>query len=387
MIQMNFPIEGIEKITVRSHADLYVEGTDQQEVGVKAEYQEEVNVERQGSALQVTCRGDVWLAAPKGVGVEVNGVSGDLKLRGLPVWVKVTNVSGDLQAEKLQGLSVTNISGDCEISAVDGNINISNVSGDLSIGNVGGDVVVTHVSGDAKLGFIKGLVAVRSSGDLNAAFGDVHGSEVTLSTSGDLDLSVSKGVNAHLEITSQGHDIKLNLHGNRQEIEQKYTEAKLGDGSAAFHLQASGDVEVSDDPSVLKDLEDELKDMVDDWKDFVVSIPVERIIKGIDMEKIRKSAEGASARAEEASKRANERIQEAMRRFESRSARWGESVGAPTAGAAPAMATEKTAEPAKTSPVSDEERSMILKMLQEKKITVEEAEKLFETLEGQPEEE
>ena len=87
-------------------------------------------------------------------------------------------------------------------------------------------------------------------------------------------------------------------------------------------------------------------------------------------------------------RQADTRVQEAMRRLEQRTRRL-EKHGFQglrpchlfhmdqTAGLAP---IETAAE--KKSEVSDEEKALILKMLQDKKITAEEAEKLLEALEG-----
>jgi len=82
------------------------------------------------------------------------------------------------------------------------------------------------------------------------------------------------------------------------------------------------------------------------------------------MRRAQEAAERAGRRAEEAARRAEERVQATMRRLESRRG------GIPTP---PASAGSR---------VSRDEKLLILQMLQEQKITAEEAERLMQTLEN-----
>jgi hypothetical protein len=88
-------------------------------------------------------------------------------------------------------------------------------------------------------------------------------------------------------------------------------------------------------------------------------------------DRVRRKMEHATRRAEESVRRAEERVRHAEARAHQRPHvlfGWN---------AAPRSAAEPAGEP-----VSDEERMTILRMLQEKKITSEEADKLLAALEG-----
>ena len=100
--------------------------------------------------------------------------------------------------------------------------------------------------------------------------------------------------------------------------------------------------------------------------------------------------ERITRRVDEAMRQANSRINEAMKRLDQRTRRMERhgrlkcrSTPGPSATPGPARKSvfpESNVE--KKPSVSDEEKALILKMLQEKKITAEEAEKLLEALEG-----
>ena len=103
------------------------------------------------------------------------------------------------------------------------------------------------------------------------------------------------------------------------------------------------------------------------------------------MERAQSHLEAANRRAESAGHRASIKIEAAMRRAEAKAraaevrARRGQAnvhLGRWNWDVSPHGPVQTTA------PVSDDERLAVLKMLQEKKITLEEAEKLLAALEG-----
>jgi hypothetical protein len=108
------------------------------------------------------------------------------------------------------------------------------------------------------------------------------------------------------------------------------------------------------------------------------------------VEEATRRAMKASMRAQDQSERVQHRVDAAMRRAEEkmrsaerRSAhmgisvgRWGVNFGGPRPPVPPAPPRPPS------DPVTDEERLTILKMLQEKKISLQEAEKLLAALEG-----
>ena len=98
-------------------------------------------------------------------------------------------------------------------------------------------------------------------------------------------------------------------------------------------------------------------------------------MRAVDAEKI---AARIARRSEDAARKAEQHVQSAMNRVEwsmGRRSRWDNIPGVPTP--PPPLRPEP-----ESKPVSDEERLMVLRMVQEKKISVEEAEKLLKALEG-----
>jgi hypothetical protein len=101
-------------------------------------------------------------------------------------------------------------------------------------------------------------------------------------------------------------------------------------------------------------------------------------------EEVNAHVERATRRAQEAAHRAEQRVQAAMNRMEQ--TRWG-ALHNHARSRVNIQFGEKMGRPfepptSPRDPVTDEERLMVLKMVQEKKITVEEAEKLLRSMEG-----
>jgi hypothetical protein len=141
----------------------------------------------------------------------------------------------------------------------------------------------------------------------------------------------------------------------------------LGSGAAQIVLSAGGDVRLTNQANAGESAEEfgNFAGLNFDWSGFG--------------DRISRQVEQATARA---TKRAQEATRRAERHVERQARRWTGKVnlgpswdfgpkGVPTPPGA-----------AKLDPVSDEERLTILKMLQEKKITSEQAEQLLRALEG-----
>jgi hypothetical protein len=191
-----------------------------------------------------------------------------------------------------------------------------------------------------------------------------EGRAVSVFAEGDILLHMSARVNAALTLSAgDADDIRVEMPGVPKRDGSNPRSVVLGSGGAAINLEAEGDVMVTSRES--------------EWAsaaefDFGGNWPLPDDFS----ERINRRVQEATGRAQRQAEAAMRRAEDNMRRAESDMRRMrGRRFSFNWSGGRPPSAPP-------VEPVSDEERMTILKMLQDKKISAEEAEKLLSALEG-----
>jgi hypothetical protein len=184
--------------------------------------------------------------------------------------------------------------------------------------------------------------------------------------------------NANVTLSMQGDEIDVDWPGveNQEDVTQRVL--TLGDGSAKITLSAGGDVRVTNKADAGESAEEfgNFAGLNFDWSGFGEMIS----------RKVERATGQAARRAEEAARRAEKLAGEAARRAERHAERharrWKGNVGVGRWNWDFNSQNIPTPPSPPSEPVAEEERMAILKMLQEKKITAEQAEQLLNALEG-----
>lgn len=356
-------ISGFHKLIVRAAGDLYLrswETADQLEVGGN----EMIETRQENDVLHLTSLEDLHLSVPTGLFVVAERVGGDASIMSIEK-IEVRQVGGDLMMRGVNSAVIMSVGGDFEA------LDVASLSFQAAGGDFEGKNVqlsgACHVGGDFSALLLTGSGSVTAGGDIEAKLQPAAGQEVTLRAGGDIELFLPVDAAADLDIRSGSRDILIRQGDDELEIEKREYAYTLGGGGAKLHLMAGGDVVVTDEAWEDDDLEDDFQEMAED---------MQRSFERAARRGANRMAHLAD-RVEDASRRAQDRIDAAMKRMEQRGYRFGATVPP----APPATPVVPPAPEVKEG-VSDEERMLILKMLQEKKITVEEAENLLEALEG-----
>jgi hypothetical protein len=202
---------------------------------------------------------------------------------------------------------------------------------------------------------------------------------VSLRAGGDIQLHLPMDASATLDLESGGDDIQIHVGDKDEEVEKWAYGATLGSGAIPVTVDAGGDVRVTDEVWDKDGIEDSISSLEDHWKELEDEReePRSRSRHWPDIEAITRRA---TRHGEKVARRAEERVHAAMRRM-------GNFPPVPPVppmgpfGPKGPMGPRGPVEPPRPQ-VSPEERMLILQMLQEKKISVEEAEKLLQALEG-----
>jgi hypothetical protein len=376
MLKKTFQVGSATKVHLSAApGDLRVTGWDRDDISAKTDG-DVLELVLSGDDVAVTCDSDLILNIPRRLALDIEAVSGDADVRELPGGVTIREVEGDLSLRLVGAATVGTVMGDME-ARESGPLTIDNVHSDLSVRGGKGDLSAKSIAGDVSLHDMRGNVNLDSvsddlyvrgaSGNLNARVEEdavlylqpANGSAVSVTAEGDILLHMSPRANAAISLSaSDPDDIRVEMPGVPKRDGSNPRSLILGSGGAAISLKAEGDVVVTSREA--------------DWEsaaefDFGGSWPLPDDFS----ERINRRVQDATRRATERAEAATRRVEENLRRQNGRRFSFNWSGGRGPSNPVPP-----------TEAVTDEERMTILRMLQEKKISAEDAEKLLSALEG-----
>jgi len=385
--------------------DLRVAGWDRNELMAKTDG-DMLELVPGSDPLIISCDEDLILYVPHGANVKVEKVAGDAILQALngPVTlgpvagdltmndlgpVTLGTVAGDASLRNIGALNAETIAGDFTLRGGHGICAVDNVGGDGSIRDVDGMLTIENVGSDLYVRNVHGAVTVKAGADVAFYVSPMPGQIYDVTAGDDLIVRLSPEANIKLHLTAASPEsIHVDFPGVELPEDCTSCEVTIGnqtEGMAEMLLTASGDLLVTSQADPWESAADFDSG---DWR--IPPIPPipplppdfsERINR-----RVQASMERAQVHIEAASRRTEAKVQAAMRRAEMkaraaevrgrRGAQFNVNVGRWNWDLSPRGPVE-TGEA-----VSDDERLIILRMLQEKKISLAEAEKLLAALEG-----
>jgi hypothetical protein len=408
MQQQTITVKPDLKVLVHSvSGDLRVAGWDRSELMAKTDGNT-LDLASSADPITISCDGDLILYLPRSADLQVENVAGDASLQALHGPLTLGPVAGDLTVNDLGPVTLGTVDGDVSLRNI-GALNAENISGDFvlrggqgvcAVDSIGGDaslrevddmVTIQNIGSDLYVRNVRGGVSVTAGADVALYIDPQPGKTYDVTAGDDLIVRLAPETNVRLRLEA-GSPESIHVEFPGVEVPEDCSDCKIviGEetkGMAEMLLKAGDDLLVTSHADPWESAADFGVGMGDspDWPlppDFS-----ERINRRVQaaLERAQVHLEDANQRAESAGRRASAKIEAAMRRAEAKAraaevrARRGHvnvNVGRWNWDLTPHEAVQ-TAPPA-----SDEERLIILKMLQDKKISVEEAERLLAALEG-----
>ena len=402
-------------VVVNGRNDVIVVGWDQPSVNV--EYDDPGDATQEEAVIKIRSRGDCRINMPRGGTLLIERANDDARIEGVAGGIQVRGVGSDLRLRDV---------GDTIIDAVGDSLDARGVAGSLVARSVGGGVYAQNVSGNVAINAVGSSVELREIG--GRFIGDSVGASVRLSDvelasnlsiggSGEFRLNPAPGenyrvsaggsINCQLADTANARISVTDGRGVREMV--------LGAGAALVTLSAGGSVSIRNkafearEPSPAPDVNfnfvfDRLEDAFD-----TMGFSFDRFGEGLGhlgslgeriADRARRAAERAGEkarrRADKEAARAQRIVEKETERAARRGANWNWSwappptppppmpSGAPGAPVPPRRPTSPEMNDAAPphEPVGDEERMVILRMVEQKKITIEQAEQLLRALDG-----
>ncbi len=371
--------------------------------------------------------------------ITITNIGSSLALRDVGP-VTITQVGTDLSAKRVNGkLKIEHVGssatlvdvGEIEIGSMGSQLVAKRVRGDLHVHkSVGGNAVIRDIDGQVKISSVGGSLHLREvsggisvdvGGNVTAEFSPVSWQAYELEASGSLRCYLPDDINAKLEITSGAQDIRVKTPEVSEKSQEGHLAISLGEGAASVKLTAGGSVNVRTrdmDQEGIEDFDidfgDEIGSMAEEiaeqasrqieaqlemiennLKVHLSGLSTSLSTAGLTEEKIQELEERLGQARERAAQRAEAAAQRAQQKIELKIAA-AQRKAARKARASAARAARKERQsrgdygftvvppppPKPVDPVTEQERMLILQMLQDKKINVEQAEKLLTALEG-----
>jgi flagellar biosynthesis GTPase FlhF len=392
-----------------------VKGWEKLEVVAKSSSPDNLVMNAQDDEINVNCRGNCSIRVPYGVVFQDCHITGDATFKSLERELTISKLSGNLSLRSVGNANLGSVQGNISARNIDGKITIEKCQGNVSVRDIQGDLMIAEsIAGNLTLKEIDGSAKAHARGNISVELDPSPESSYDFQAKGNLACRVPADASVAVKIL-HGSKISVKIPGVEvPPIIDAPFDLVLGEGDANLTLDAPGNISLASRPPDwdMGEFEVEMSedfDLMADALNEQISTRIEAQMEMMEeelehqldtlsfsLEKTALSAEQAeriAERAREASERANRRAQEKIRRSQEKMQRKLEA--AQRRAERKARAAERAArdrrrrsEPPKrpirqkTEPVFDEERMMILQMLEQGKVTPEEAEQLLAALEG-----
>jgi DUF4097 and DUF4098 domain-containing protein YvlB len=406
MAEQTIPLGDLTVLEIETvSGSLHLTGWNRDEIRIRDGAGDSYQSKQKGTRLQVSSTNDLIIHLPHNLPVQVKSVHGDTTLRGIASDLDLASVSGDLSLRDVGSITIKTLQGELLASRIQGVLRGDSIAGDCLVEDVQGQVELKSVAGDIQLEKVDGGIDIQASGDGLIDFHPVPWQAYSFQVKGDLAVTMPYDSDADLTIESGGEDINLFPGKLDLKLKQKKYEHHLGEGGTPIKLIAGSKVFVSDDEfSVFTGLKMNLEDLGAMTADFSLETAEQiRVNLGNLEEDLKESLSGLAESLEEIGL-SEESLRELGQQIEETSRTAAEKAETAAIKAQAKVekkiakarrkalkAREKTKQfdlneflenKAKKDSVTEKERMLILKMLQEKKISAEEADNLLKALEG-----
>ncbi len=409
--------------------DLRLSGWDQNQFVAEADEDRSLRVDQHDEQIVVQASADCRLRVPRGARLTLRNVGGDARVKSLDNPVTIGHVGGDLSLRQVGATDVGHVGGDLKAKKVNGHLHLESAGGDVQASGVSGPFRAQSIGSDVYLRDIAGGLAVRASGDVSLNVSFQPGQEYVVHAGSDLTCRLTSDADVRLDI-SAGGDIEVDVPGAQIAGQPRRRTVILGAGTVPVVLQAGGDVSIAGraaDPDAMGDFGEQFGDDFGGMAEaFAVQIEtqiesqIESLMPDIDKllaerlaqfqlqfgagsdkaEELAALARRAAEKVEEtkarAADKARRKAEQAVRQVEREAERarhqsehakhvrqaWAFAPRPPMPPTPPWPPRPPAAPIPPLDPVTDEERMVILRMVEQGKISVADAEKLLAALEN-----
>jgi hypothetical protein len=356
--------------------NLVVRGSEEERIAIRVPGEaDDVILDREGETFVITARSDCTLTCPRATTITVDAVRGNLKVEEVDGSVAVGTVHGNAHLRAVGPAAVEQVfgnlrarqaGGDLRAHTVRGNARVRGIEGSLSLGQVDGNLVAERLQG--------GLEAERVHGNVRLAPLVSPSLDYRLNADGNLTLHIPTDASLRLALSARG-GVRSSIPGLVLEETEGQMRGTLGAGEASLEAQVGGHASVRPlEPAYRPGEELDLSDLEGLGAQIEARVAeamsemesrLDESLGRIDSTEVRRRVERVAEKARRAAERETERVRLRTERAERR---WRRASG-------------RRPRPRRT-PATGEERMRVLRLVEEGKVTPEQAADLLSALEG-----
>lgn len=403
--------------------DLQARGWETPQIAVHAD-PEALTLEQLDNQVTLSCEADCDLRLPLGATLTLESVKGDASIKFLEDQLTISEVHGDCDVRHVAGCAIATVHGDLTVKSVSEDLHVAAVKGDADVRDVNGDLALDQVDGNLDVQNVEGSLQAAAAGNARLRLPAISGDAYQVRADGNIYCYLPEDASLRIRLSSAGGGIKVRTPQGSNTYQQTNYELALGAAEAPMALEAGGSIylfverpgwpESSPQSGGFGALPDDFGQQVARQVESQIHQQMVEMTRRINEQMERLSdrlsragfspeeterivgqtmgtSEQAAARSQEKMRRAQEKLERKLeahrRRSEARGPSpadrrtrrqsWGFEWPTPPAPMTPPIP------PAPPRPaVSEDERLMILRMLEQKKISLDEAEQLLSALEG-----
>ena len=391
---------------------------------------DDLRLDEQSDQISLSCSGNCEIRLPAGAALQVETVHGNASIKLLEEPLSIGTVHGALMLRNVAGAAIGTVHGQLSARRIEGDLQARQVNGHADIRQVEGSCHLDQVDGHLDLQDVTGSLLAQVSGNARLRLGQMTGSDYRVEADGSIQCTIPDDACLKLDLTSEAERIQVQLPAEKRSLRQETWQSQTGEGEpqAALILRAEGSIQLmaqrpdwnqpggeAGQPQFDADFSEQISRQVEAQISLQMAEMTARLTQQMDElrgtlersgispdeterivaqamrtrdaetaraeEKVRRAQEKLERKLEVAQRKAEAKAQAAERRQHGRHS-WGFSWPTPPAPPTPPSPPRPPAPPAPPAGASEEERLMILRMLEQKKISLEDADRLLSALEG-----
>jgi hypothetical protein len=379
----------------------------------------DLRLEGQEDVIHISCAGYCEIRLPSGASVNINTVNGNAQFRFLEDLLSVGIIHGSLFLRNVADTKIATVHGELMARQVSGDLNIEQVMGNAMLRDIEGEVSLGAVGGNLDLRDVEDEIRVAVAGNARVRLGAMLGSEYSVQAQGNVHCRLPENASLRLSLSSKAESIVVKQIEGSQVYSQPQCEVTLGSGLGKMAISAGGNIFLSAQESgwgeeeresktsgyplpedigeqiarqVEGQIQSQMESMNRQLQEQMAALTATISKSGYSPDETERIMRQAQERSERAAVQAQENMRRTQEKLERKleDARRKSEQGAQAAERAARHHHQHTwnfeippPPPAQAKePVGEEERLIILRMLEQKKISLQEAEELLSALEG-----